>query len=421
MNYQEFLSDLKTLISFKSVHGKAEENAPFGIENKKALDFFLSVANRFGFSTINYDYYGGEIYYGEGEEIGIVGHLDVVPVGQGWNTDPFTLTEVDGWLYGRGIEDDKAPNLMCLYALKELKDEGVKFNRKIRLLIGCNEETGWEDVKYMKTKTTFPKYGFSPDSNFPLSYAEKGIYHLKVELPTFKKFKNLQGGSAVNAVCDYASVEVLDGAVNEELLTKYGLKLKGKVIESFGLSAHGSAPHKGKNALYPLLKYLEDMGEELHNLPTLLFTDGIGLSKFENEQGLTTISPDVVEYVDEKAILTCDIRLPAPFNINDIKENFALIKQNYQIIERHEPFMADKDGFLVNALLSAYNEVMKTDAKPQYQSGSTFARCFEAGCGFGFGDEKGTKGCHEANEGVSVEHLKNSYEVYKKAIYNLVK
>lgn len=421
MNYQEFFSDLKTLISFKSVQGKAEENAPFGIENKKALDFFLSVANRFGFTTINYDYYGGEVVYGEGEEIGIVGHLDVVPVGFGWNTDPFTLTEVDGWLYGRGIEDDKAPNLMCLYALKELKDEGVKFNRKIRLLIGCNEETGWEDIKYMKTKTTFPKYGFSPDSNFPLSYAEKGIYHLKVTLPTFKRFKNLKGGSAINAVCDYASVEVLDGAVNRELLTKYGLKLNGNLIESFGLSAHGSAPHKGKNALYPIFKYLEDMGEDLYNLADLLFKDGIGLSKFENEQGLTTISPNIIENIDGKTLLSCDVRLPAPFEIKDIMENFALIKQDYQVIERHEPFMADKDGFLVNALLSAYNEVMQTNEKPKYQSGSTFARCFEVGCGFGFGDEKGSKGCHEANEGVSITHLKKSYEVYKKAIYNLVK
>ncbi len=422
-NYSKFIDDLKTLISFESVQGEATKNAPFGLENKKALEFFLNKAEEFGFSTINYDNYGGEIVYGEGEEVGIVGHLDIVPLGSGWKTAPLEVTEVDGVLYGRGVEDDKGPSLLCLYALKELKDEGVKFNRKIRFIIGCNEETGWKDIEYIKSKTNFPKYGFSPDSNFPVSYAEKGIYLLKITLPKFRNFKNLKGGSAVNAVCDYASVETNEKGINTNLLEKYGLKISDGVIESFGLSAHGSHPEQGKNAFYPLLKYLEEMGEELFDLPDLIFKDGIGLSSFYNEQGLTTISPNIVNIEEGKIVLTCDVRLPAPLDIKDIEENFAKIKQHYKIIERHEPFMADKNGWLVNALLSAYNDVTGENAKPVYLCGSTFARCFEVGCGFGFGDdERGyTKGCHTPHEGVTVEHLKKSYEIYKKAIYNLVK
>ncbi len=421
-NYSNFINDLKTLISFKTVQGTPEEGAPFGVENKKALNFFLDRAKEFGFSTINYDNYGGEVYFGEGEEVGIVGHLDVVPVGLGWKTDPFTLTEVDGWLIGRGTEDDKTPNLLCLYALKELKDEGVKFNRKIRLLLGCNEETGWKDIEYMKTKTTFPKYGFSPDSNFPVCYAEKGIYHLKVTLPKFKSFKKLKGGSVINAVCDYATVEANDSVINLELIKKYGLTLKeGNVIESYGVAAHGSAPLKGKNALYPLFKYMEDMGENLNGFADLLFKDCLGLSSYENEQGKTTLSPNLIVESEKGLVLACDLRLPAPFTIEDIKGCFSKIQFPYEIIERHEPFMASKDGWLVNALLSAYNDVTGENAKPVYLSGSTFARCFEVGCGFGFGDEKETMGCHEANEGITINHLKKSYEIYKKAIYNLVK
>ncbi len=422
MDYSKFISDLKTLISFKSIQTKALKDAPFGEENKKALDFFLNKATEFGFKTINYDNYGGEFYYGEGEEIGIIGHLDVVPVSLGWNTDPFTLTEVDGVLYGRGTEDDKTPCLLCLYAIKALKDEGVTFNKKIRFFVGCNEESGWEDVKYMQTKTTFPTYGFSPDSNFPVCYAEKGIYHLKVSLPKFKNFKNLRGGSVINAVCDFASVEVSDNAINKTLLDKYGLTIKeNNVIESFGIAAHGSAPHKGKNALYPIFKYMEDLGEPLNNLADLLFNDGIGLSAFENEQGKTTLSPNIIFENGNGLTLACDLRLPAPFTINEVKGYFNKITLPYEIVERHKPFMADKNGWFVNALLSAYNEVTKENALPVYQSGSTFARCFEVGCGFGFGDDRGTRGCHEANEGISVEHLKTSYEIYKKAIYNLVK
>ncbi len=423
MDYSKFIQDLNELVSIESVLDTPTENAPFGKENKRALEVFLSKAKEFGFETINYDNYGGEIYYGEGEEVGIVGHLDIVPLGSGWITDPLKVTEVDGVLHGRGVEDDKGPTLLCLYALKELKDEGVKFNRKIRLIVGCNEETGWKDIEYIKTKTSFPKYGFSPDSNFPVCYAEKGIYHLKIKLPTFKNFKNLKGGSARNAVCAYATVEVNEKGINTNLLKKYGLKLQGNLIESFGVAAHGSHPEQGKNAFYPLLKYLEEMGEELFDLPDLIFKDGIGLASFNNEQGLTTLSPNIVNIENGKLVLTCDIRIPAPLSIKDIEKNLTKIKQDYEIIERHPPFMADKNSWLVEALLDAYNDVTGENAKPVYLCGSTFARCFEVGCGFGFGDdERGyTKGCHTSYEGVTVEHLKKSYEIYKKAIYNLVK
>ena len=165
--YNEFLTDLKHLISFKSVLGESKKDMPFGEQNALALNFILSLAKKFGFETINYDNYGGEIIFGEGEEVGIIGHLDVVPIGIGWNSDPFTLTEKDGVLFARGIVDDKTAPLQCLYALKEIKDCGIKPNRKIRLIIGCDEESGWRDIDYIKTKTTLPEYGFSPDGNFP--------------------------------------------------------------------------------------------------------------------------------------------------------------------------------------------------------------------------------------------------------------
>ncbi len=422
MNYSEFIKDLKTIISFKSIQGEAKENAPFGEENRKALEFFLKKAEDFGFQTINYDNYGGELVYGKGEEVGIVGHLDVVPVGLGWKSDPFTLTEVDGWLIGRGTEDDKTPCLLCLYALKELKDEGVSFNRKVRFIVGCNEESGWKDIEYIKTKTTFPKHGFSPDSNFPVCYAEKGIYHLKITLPKLEKFKDLKGGSVINAVCDFAKVTADREAIDLELIKKYGLTLKeGGVIESYGLSAHGSYPEKGKNALYPILKYIEEMGEKLNGIADLLFKDGIGLSSFANEQGETTISPNLIIEENGNLLLACDVRVPAPITIDELKPCLDKIPLPSVFIERHKPFMADKNGWLVQALNTAYNEVTGENTKPVPQRGSTFARVFEVGCGFGFGSDTGTRGCHEANEGISIEHLKKSYEVYKKAIHNLVK
>ena len=142
----QFLYDLKQLISIDSVKTAPSKNAPFGEGVKKALRFFLSLAEKMGFTVINYDDYAGEICYGEGQEIGIIGHLDVVPVGNGWTYPPFSLTEKDGYLIGRGVGDDKGAMLISLYALKELKDSGIFCNKKIRLFVGCDEESGWQDI-----------------------------------------------------------------------------------------------------------------------------------------------------------------------------------------------------------------------------------------------------------------------------------
>ena len=152
-DFSQYILDLEKLISYKTVYSKPEKNAPFGTEIANCFNFFLDLAKSFGFETINYDGYAGEIVFGEGKEVGIIGHLDVVPTGLGWETDPFPLTEKNGVYYGRGVSDDKAPLLSCLYALKELKNSGLKINKKFRLFVGCDEETGWRDIDYLKTKT----------------------------------------------------------------------------------------------------------------------------------------------------------------------------------------------------------------------------------------------------------------------------
>ena len=169
----------------------------------------LEHAREMGFETINYDNYAGEVCFGEGQEIGIIGHLDVVPVGEGWQTNPFELVEKDGFLFGRGVLDDKLPMLLVLYALNELKNSGEKTNKRFRLFLGCNEETGWKDLDYLKSKTTMPEYGFSPDGNFPVCYAEKGIYIIKVQIPKLKNFSSLSGGTVINAVCAHATAIIL--------------------------------------------------------------------------------------------------------------------------------------------------------------------------------------------------------------------
>ncbi|MBQ3115910.1 MAG: Sapep family Mn(2+)-dependent dipeptidase [Clostridia bacterium] len=418
-DFDRFLSDLKTLIGYKTTLGEKTDTAPFGEQNRLALSHFLSIAKDMGFATTDYDGYGGEITFGDGEEVGIIGHLDVVPTGIGWENDPFTLTEKNGVLYARGIVDDKTAPLQCLYALKELKDSGKTPKRKIRLFVGCDEESGWRDIDYMKGKTTFPKYGFSPDGNFPLSYAEKGITVVTFSIPLLKNFHSLKGGTVVNAVCDYATATPTKDGIDLALIKKHGLSLEDGVIVSRGKASHGSAPHLGKNAIKPLFDYFLDMGENVAPVIDYLFNDRSGVGLVQNEQGVTTLSPDLLIEDSEGIKLVCDCRIPAPATTLDLKPIFDSFGISYTAIEKHPPVMTEKDGWLVSALLSAYNSVMGGEAQPISLGGSTFARAFDKGVAFGpeFPDKE--YNIHDKNECVSLLDLEKSYEIYKQAIFNL--
>lgn len=421
-DYLSFINDLKNLIAFESVMHPASPGAPFGTENKKALEYFLSLASNFGFETINYDNYAGEVVFGNpnGREIGIIGHLDVVPVGDGWDFPPFSLTEKDGYLYGRGVSDDKAGTLLALYSLKELKDSGTPVNVKFRLFAGCNEESGWKDVEYLKTKTTLPEYGFSPDGDFPLSYAEKGMYEVRFSIPKLNNFSSLKGGTVVNAVCDFASCVATEKGIDLQLLKMHGLSLKdGNVIESYGKSAHGSHPETGVNALKALFNYFLDMGENVKAVVDYLFNDKASVFSLCNEQGNVTFSPDLLDENDEQVVITCDMRIPAPFSFDSVREKLNSFNIKYTVTERHNPVMVEKDGWFVNTLLSAYNDVTGQSLSPVSLSGSTFARAFKKGCAFGLIFPGSDATMHCANEKIKKDELVLAYEIYKKAIFSL--
>lgn len=425
-DYLSFKENLFSLISFNTVNDKSTfvngELAPFGEENYKALNFILSLAKDFGFETINYDNYAGEITFGNGEEIGIIGHLDIVPTGIGWETDPFTLTEKDGYLYGRGVVDDKAPTLMCLYALKELKESLILPNKKFRLFLGCNEETGWKDIEYLSIKTTMPEYGFSPDGDFPVSYAEKGITQGVFYLPTLKNFYDFKGGKMENAVCDYATIKATKKGINKTLLKKFNLTLlDDNIIESRGKASHGSMPHLGQNALKPIFEYLLEMGEDVKNFVDYLFCDKGNISKMQNQQGVLTMAPAMVKEVDNKTAVVCDFRIPAPLNHNDLVKVLDTFNIEYKGIEKHPTMMVDKNGKFVQTLIKSYNQITKQNCEPISMGGSTFARAFKYGCAFGPDFNKYDTHIHDANERIKEEDLLMAYEIYRKTIFDLAK
>lgn len=418
-NFDDFIYHLSNLISFRSVKAPKKDDMPFGEGVFKAYDYFMTLAKEMGFETINYDNYIGEVVLGDGEELGIIGHLDVVPEGTGWDSDPYTLTKIDDTFYGRGVMDDKAPLLMCLFALKELSDEGVKFNKKIRLFAGTDEESDWQDIAYFNQNHKFPEYGFSPDGNFPVVYAEKGMNKATFKLPPFKNFKDMTGGTVFNAVCGKCSIKPLF-SVDEAELKDYGLLYENGLIVSVGKSCHGSRPHLGINAMKKMFEYMLYKGEDVKNALDYLFYDKKGVFKMANEQGGVTLSPNIVSEVNGNTHILCDVRIPAPMTLNELLPIFDSFDVEYSYEIHRAPLYVPKESEFVQKLLKAYNTATGENSQPESMSGGTFAYVFDKGCAFGPEFKGLNSGIHEPNERATKSDLIKMYNVYKSAIKSLV-
>ena len=217
-NIDPLIEDISSVCQINSVEGEPQPGMPFGEGPAKALEAMLNIGETMGFKTENFDNYVGHIEMGEGEEIlGILGHVDVVPAGEGWEHDPWGSTIVDGKMYGRGVLDDKGPVLTCLYAMKILKDMGIELNKRVRVILGTNEETDWKCMAYYlnEVKPELPTIAFSPDSDFPVTYAELGLLQYTLTR-SISETLEIEGGNAFNSVPSKASV-TLDEKYTEAL------------------------------------------------------------------------------------------------------------------------------------------------------------------------------------------------------------
>ena len=417
--FDDIKSNLKKLIAIPSIEGKPQEGMPFGKDVYDALEFTLSLARELGFETKNYDNYIGEAIYGEGEEMAILTHLDVVPVGKlsDWKYPPFSGEEVDGRIYGRGTMDDKGPAIVCLFALKALKDEGFMPNKKIKLIFGCNEESGWKCIDHYKKVAKMPDFGFSPDADFPVIYAEKGILHVAFYFENEYNLKEIIGGDRINVVPDRC--EALAPFV-QSFADEIGITMENEKIVSFGKTAHGSTPENGKNAIFAMLAYLENIGLVTSEIREKLFEDKFGLKNFYDETGHLSLSPDVIRIEDGKIKVSVDIRFPSTFDVELIKRKLEKIGP-FKVLSYQPPLYNAQDSFIVKTLLDVFNSTMKTDLKPMAIGGGTYARALKTGTAFGpqMPDEEST--IHQPNEYVTIENLKLQFTMYKEAIKKLTK
>lgn len=421
MNYfDEAVKSICESIRFESCQQEYSRKYPFGKRVADCLAHFLGLAASLGFETHNYDNYVGEVIFGEGEEeVAVLCHLDVVPAGDGWTKPPFGGVVENGKIWGRGAVDDKGPAICCLYAMKSLKDAGYVPARKIKLIVGCNEENGWGCIEHYNEVAKMPELGFSPDAEFPVIYAEKGILHLRLHFPMKEApFLFLEGGEQTNMVCSYC--ESTPRSINANRAEELGLTFENKKLVSRGISAHGSTPELGKDAILPMLRYYEAKSPVIGRIIDCVFNDIYGLRTLKDETGSLTMSPNVIRFRKHQIHLIVDIRYPASMDRKEILYHISKFGVDYEILHDQAPIYHDPQSKLVQSLLEIYGECTgyKHD-KPIAIGGGTYARALKNGVGFGPEMPGDIPVIHMADEYITLDRVKLLLEVYEKAIRSI--
>lgn len=451
--FGNMVEDLKEFIKIPSVldENTANDSKPFGEDLFQAMDWFIKKGQSFGFKVKNIDNYAGFCEVGNGEKmVGILGHLDVVPAGDGWIVPPFEGRIIDNKLYGRGSVDDKGPTLAVLYALKAIKESKLPTKKRARLIVGADEETLGRCMKHYLEVEESPEYGFSPDAEFPIIYSEKGILRFEFR----KCFKNLngnelkyiKGGTRVNVVPDHAEARLVNSyddlikkiIKDSEFKDRISLRDEGEdiIISVRGISSHASYPQAGLNAIQIILNILsnidfKDEGISIYIkfLSYILGMDyngeKIGISCKDDISGELTFNPGVIDYDNNCFILKFDVRYPVKVNAENIIEKLREIAiytgSDFNINQHKPPLYVDKDKEFIKKLQKVYNEMTGEEAKLISIGGGTYCRYVKNTVSFGpvFPGQKEL--AHQKDEFINIEDFRKISKIYVQAIYELIK
>lgn len=451
---KDMLTTLQELLRFESVKAPEHDMYPFGENLAKTLDYFLSKGDSMGFTSKNIDNYAGHVEWkGAKNTLGILCHLDVVPAGDGWEYPPFDGTLVDNMLYGRGALDNKGPAVAALYAMKLLKDQGFQPKKTIRLILGTDEESGSACLKYYLKKEKKPKVAFSPDANFPVIHGEMGI--VVCELTKNFDFTcddggirilAIKGGTAPNMVPDMAYADLKSPFPLDDIITAYTAANDTHLSTStengitrvycYGVSAHGSTPDKGINAIQKLLAFLnildlslDDATDYLRFIWTrfLLETNGKTFGIYSDDAyNKLVCNMGTIDFDASKGSVTLNIRYPVTSNVYKLKKQLNSGIRSHQISiskwVHQKPLFYKPTHPLVQTLMSVYKAHTGDEkAKPLSIGGGTYARHLPNAVAFGalFPHSKDTM--HQKDECLSVDDFIKMTEIFASAIYELSK
>ena len=428
-NFGSFKNDLADVVKENSKRRLAVDGAPFGAEARQALEKAIKISERFGFKTkVDPEGYYGYAEIGEGEEmLGILGHLDVVPAddAENWDSDPFTVTERDGKFFGRGVIDDKGPMLASLYALKILLDNGGKLNKRVRFIFCTDEESLWGSVKKYVELEEHPTFGFTPDADFPLVYAEKGLVEYDLSADCGDSVE-LIGGTAYNAVAASAAIPFDEDVKNkmDELGYKYEVK-DGKIV-AIGKAAHAMVPEEGENAIIHLVKALYAAGKNnnminfINDVASDPFAEKIFGEVSDEVSGKLKFNIGTAEFKSGSQKLGIDIRFPVTYPKENVDKALVEAGKKYGVkVEQFDylrSLYVSLDTPLVKTLMQAYQEISgDIETQPISTGGATFARSMDNIVAFGALFPHSPKTEHQVNECVVIDELKSAMEVYVRA------
>ncbi|MFA7674097.1 MAG: Sapep family Mn(2+)-dependent dipeptidase [Clostridia bacterium] len=407
----DMIKDLAKLISIKSVRSEAVQGAPYGENTLKALEAMLDLGKAHGLKTKNIDGRAGYIEYGEGDEmIGILLHLDVVPEGDGWNTDPYILAEKDGYLYGRGTADDKGPAIAAFYALLDLIDKDEIKGYRVRLIFGLDEECGSSCIEHYVKTEELPTMGFVPDADFPLIYAEKGILNVVLGSEGSKNI-SLKAGERPNVVPG-----------------KCYITYKGEQKVYEGVPSHGAAPYLGINAIktavlnspvikgHPIIKFFENCLMDKH------YGEGLGID-LKDESGRLTVNPGIMAIEKDQSYVVLNIRYPVTCDHEQIVKSISEAAGKYGVVvtnvSDNPPLYVDKTSMLVSTLLEVYRDITGDMTEPLAIGGGTYARSMPNLVAYGMNMPEDPDCAHQANECIKKQRLYESAAIYREGIKRL--
>ena len=439
---EAFAAQLSRWIQVPSVKTDAVPGAPFGEEVRRMYDMARADCEAEGFVTRGFDGYALDATLrGASEEaIAVLGHLDVVPAGDGWEVDPFAAVRVGDKIIGRGTSDDKGPALCALYAMKAIKEAGVPLKKSIRLILGCDEESGWEDMDYYAAHADMPEVGFSPDASFPLINTEKAMLHMILTAPAAAEglqVKQLYTGERLNVIPGESKALLAGG---EELAAqvaayaeKTGLPYTAEVtaegvwVTAEGIPGHSAYPEGRRNAIGMMLKLLKELGVQ-GAFATLADAVGmesngasLGCACQDEVSGHLTCNMGILHL--ENGVITCtlDMRVPITADLDKLEANARAALPGFtpETVEKKAPHHVPADSELVSNLLAAYTEETGTPAEPQFTGGGTYAKVLKQGVAYGasFPDDEDL--AHQAGEYVTLPKMLLATKIYANALVRL--
>lgn len=438
---EELLKDLDELIRIESVSSEHPDKCV------EALEWMLNKAESFGLVTKNIDNKAGHAQLGEGGKLcATLTHLDVVPASSGWDTNPFELTRKDGRLFGRGVADDKGCALITLYCLRILKECGIEGKNTLRAIFGTDEEVGMTDVAAYFAKEDMPDMSFTPDAEYGICRAEKGILQLELSCNRGDAaiLTELKGGTVVNAVADTAYA-VINCNENDDhqlmrladakdadfdfMYTPDGMKITCK-----GKAAHACEAEKGHNAILDLIDLLSanfslsSLGNLCSFISTRirLETDGtsLGMKMRDSQSGVLTVCTSTIEINENTERATLDIRYPVTFGgkelIRRVKKAADVENIEVNVLSHAKPLYLDDSRPVINILKEAYCEITGEEPKMYSTGGGTYARKL-GGNGVAFGPvfEGDPSNLHTDNEGLDEENFMKHAEICLEAMYRM--